>query len=113
MQADTTQADVLILGFDPFEGDFGMPGDKVFSNKMVVARKPGPCAHCDLEIQKGERVRSQSSKFDGELMSHRWCALCCDAMAAYYAQMGDDDRADLPDYELRSGLGRKQETKTQ
>ena len=59
--------DDLILSFDPFEGDFGTPGDKVFTNRMVIARKPGPCSHCDMEIAKGERVRRQTSKFDGDL----------------------------------------------
>lgn len=67
--ADT---DDLILDFDPFEGDFGTPGDKVFSNRMVIARKPGPCSHCGTEITKGERIRRQNSKFDGGLMTHRW-----------------------------------------
>lgn len=101
--------DDLVLEFDTFEGDFGTPGDKVFSNRMVIARKPGPCSHCGTEITKGERVRRQTSKFDGELMTHRWCALCCGAMANYYAELDDDDRDGLPDYELRSGLvARKQ-----
>lgn len=102
-------SDDLILSFDPFEGDFGAPGDKVFSNAMVVARKPGPCSHCGLEICTGERVRRQTSKADGELMAHRWCALCCAAMAAYDTQLEDDERDELPDYELRSGLAGKQE----
>lgn len=108
--SDTAEADSLILQFDPFEGDFGMPSDKVFSNKMVIARKPGPCAHCGLEIQKGERVRSQSSKFDGELMAHRWCALCCEAMVLSFADFDEDDEYTPPweVYELRSGLARKQ-----
>ena len=94
--------DQEILEFDPFEGDFGMPGDKVFTNRMAVARKPGPCSCCGAEIVKGERVRRQVSKFDGELMTHRWCALCCKAMADYEEQLCDEDRDTLPDYELRA-----------
>ena len=106
---DAAEADSLILEFDPFEGDFGMPDDIVFSNKMVVARKPGPCAHCGLEIVKGERVRSQSSKFDGELMSHRWCALCCGAMVLSFRESDEEDEVDPWEaYELRSGLAKKQ-----
>jgi hypothetical protein len=105
--------DFEILDFDPFEGDFGAPGDKVFTNRMVVARKPGPCSHCGSEITKGERVRRQVSKFDGELMTHRWCGLCCKAMADYENQMNDEDRDDLPDYETRqeqAALGIKENT---
>lgn len=95
--------DDLILEFDPFEGDFGMPGDKVFSNKMVIARKPGPCAHCGLKILKKERVRRQASKFDGEMMTHRWCAACCSAMVEYSSC--EDGAGDT--YEQRSGLDLK------
>ena len=90
-----------ILDFDPFEGDFGSPSDKVFSNRMAVARKPGPCSHCNTEIAKGERIRRQTSKFDGELMTHRWCAMCCAAMASYDSDL---DGEELPEYEKRSCL---------
>lgn len=100
--------DELILSFDPFEGDFGEQSDKVLTNKMVVARKEGPCAHCGLQIQKGERVRSQSSKFDGQLMSHRWCALCCAAMVLYFPDDDDEDSEVGAEYEARSGLAQKQ-----
>ena len=101
--------DQQILDFDPFEGDFGSPGDKVFTKRMVVARKPGPCSHCKAEIVKGERVRRQVSKFDGELMTHRWCALCCAAMANYEYQVNQET---LTDYEYRReqaahGIGEK------
>lgn len=106
--AETSEADRFILDFDPFEGDFGAPGDKVFTNRMAIARKPGPCSHCDMEITKGERVRRQTSKFDGELMTHRWCALCCAAMANYEAEAEDEERDELPEYEARSGLVKRQ-----
>lgn len=108
-----TESDQSILDFDPFEGDFGAPGDRVLTNKMVVARKEGPCAHCALTIKRGERVRRQTGLFDGELMTHRWCALCCQAMAAYYGDgdggSEDDDDEDTQDpgamYEARSRIG--------
>lgn len=103
-----TSAD-RVLGFDPFEGDFGMPGDKVFSNRMVVARKPGPCSHCSTDIVKGERIRRQTSKFDGALMTHRWCARCCAAMASYDAELEDENRDELPEYERRTDLAEKPE----
>ena len=96
-----TTTDQKILKFDPFEGDFGMPGDRVFMNRMGIARKHGPCAHCGTEIIKGERIRRQVSKFDGELMTHRWCAMCCKAMEEYDEQVCDENRDTLPDYEYR------------
>lgn len=101
--------DDLVLEFDPFEGDFGMPGDTVFTNRMAIARKPGPCSHCGTEISKGERVRRQTSKFDGEMMTHRWCSMCCKAMASYNNELEDEDRDDLPEYELRSGLAARKQ----
>lgn len=104
----STESDQAILDFDPFEGDFGAPGDRVFTNKMVIARKEGPCAHCALTIKPGERVRRQTGLFDGELMTHRWCALCCQAMATYYNNDDDDDEEHEPGdlYESRSGMGK-------
>lgn len=96
--------DELTLQFDPFEGDFGGPGDKVFSNRMVVVRKSGPCAHCAQTLLIGERARSQQSKFDGDFMSHRWCALCCSAMATYQLEAEDEAREALPTYEIRAAL---------
>lgn len=78
MTAD--KKEMAILNFDPFQGDFGEPGDSILANKMVTARKPGPCSHCEQEIQKGERVRSMAAKF-GDFMRYRWCAACCSVMA--------------------------------
>lgn len=99
-----------VLAFDPFDGDFGEPGDSVLRNKMVTARREGPCSHCGNQISKGERVRSMSAIF-GNLMSYRWCALCCAAMAKCQAEEdGDDDSDNAPawqEYEARSILAAK------
>lgn len=78
-----------VLTHDPFAGDFGGPGDRCLKDKMVTARKSGPCHNCNQVIQTGDRVRSRSDIADGELMSFRWCRLCCEAMAA------DDDGAEV------------------
>ncbi|SDY54621.1 hypothetical protein [Delftia lacustris] len=110
----TTAWENHVLAFDPFDGDFGDQGDRVLSNKLVTARKPGPCAHCGCQIAQGERVRSMSARFDGQLMSYRWCALCCEAMAK--CDVGDDsgddsdDRDAWQDYEDRAGLAAKRAT---
>lgn len=95
-----------VLAFDPFEGDFGEPGDSVLRNNMVNARKPGPCSHCGCQIHKGERVRSMSARF-GELMSYRWCALCCAAMAKCQAEESSDDAPAWQEYEARAGIAAK------
>jgi hypothetical protein len=75
------------LAVNPFEGDFGAPGDTILKNRVVTARKAGACQDCDGGITPGTRVRVLAAVFDGQLMSYRWCALCCAAMAA----LRDDD----------------------
>lgn len=97
--------DDLILQFDAFEGDFGEIGDKVFSNRMVAGRKKHECSHCCGEIAMGERHRCQVSKFDGELMTHRWCGECCKLMAACATNLEDSDGIFPSErYEQRSAL---------
>ena len=89
--------DEKTLAFDPFQGDFGDQGDRVLRDRMGVARKAGPCNDCAQQIEPGERVRLMTARFDGELMSYRWCALCCAAMAKY-----EDDDGEA--YEARMAL---------
>lgn len=36
------------LRHNPFEGDFGSPGDRVLRDKIVTARRPGICITCAL-----------------------------------------------------------------
>ena len=66
--------------YNPFEGDFGDGGDITFSDKMVKGRKEHQCGHCKGVIKIGETHRNLVGKFEGELMSMRWCAECCEAM---------------------------------
>lgn len=66
---------------DPFEGGFGEASDRRLKDKMVTARKGGPCNLCGVEIQPKERIRTLVAIFDGELSSYRWCNACCAAMA--------------------------------
>lgn len=74
--------EIKVLRFDPFQGDYGGSGDydRVLKDKMVTARKPGPCHHCSTTIQPGDRVRSRSEIYDGDMMSFRWCSGCCEVM---------------------------------
>lgn len=83
-------ADEKILNTDLFAGDFGEPGDRTLSNKMVVAAKEHKCGHCKGPIAKGERHRSFTEIFDGELFNGRLCAECCSACVADYDAQGID-----------------------
>lgn len=88
-----------VIACDPFEGDFGEPGDRTLKDKMVNARKTGPCHLCGQQIEPGERVRSRTDVFEGEIMSFRWCNACCHAMALSWT---DDGKA----WEHRASLAR-------
>ena len=76
----TAVVTVTPLDFDPFQGDFGTPDDKLFSDKMVKGRGKYSCFHCLGGIAPGEQHRSRSERADGEFMSFRWCLKCCEAM---------------------------------
>jgi hypothetical protein len=77
-----------VLAYNPFDGDFGSPGDRILKDKMVTARKPRPCDHCGQEIQPNERIRVRAEIVDGSLMSWKWCQLCCEAMASNWSDNG-------------------------
>lgn len=77
----TEQQEADCRSVNPFEGDFGNPGDRVLKDKFGDARKAGPCNDCAQQIEPGERVRMLSAIFDGDMRSYRWCSLCCQAMA--------------------------------
>lgn len=96
MMTKTQENDCLKC--NPFEGDFGSPGDKVLKDKIVTARNGGTCGMCLQKIQLGERVRTLAAIFDGAMRHYRWCEKCCEAMAASWT---DDGRA----WEARVRLG--------
>ena len=84
----TTFDERACLQVNPFEGDFGSPGDRVLKDKIGTARKCGTCGMCRQEIQQGERVRLLAAIFDGQMMSYRWCSACCAAMAVSWHDAG-------------------------
>lgn len=95
---DLMTDDQKILNTDLFAGDFGEPGDKTLSNKMVVAAKEHQCGHCKGPISKGERHRSFVEVIGGEMMPGRVCAECCSAIVKDY------DENDINHMEARVDL---------
>lgn len=69
-----------VLEYDPFEGDFGDPGDQIFKDRMVTARKNHECSMCGQNVEIEERHRYIAAKFDGALIEYRYCHACCNAM---------------------------------
>lgn len=96
------QDESLVLDADPFEGDFGGPDDRILRDKMVNARKARECQDCGQQIQPGERIRTMTAVFDGELMNYSWCQLCCEAMEKSFEDDGDAIAARLALREKKS-----------
>lgn len=96
------------LKYDPFEGDFGAPGDRPLTDKIVTAKKQYACWHCKYPIAIGERHRSRSDISDGCFMSFRWCASCCQAMIDEMSATFDDEPVTYP-YEARCNLAKQLE----
>lgn len=92
------------LMYDPFAGDMGSPGDRTLKNKMVTVRKQGECHNCTELIEVGTRARVVTDIFDGDLGYHRFCELCCRAMAKSWEDGGEDicKRYELR-YQLKEG----------
>ena len=78
------------LYFDPFEGDFGEPGDRTIKDKIVKFRKPHRCHICDVTTQVGEVGRNRVDVFAGALYSVYFCHECCVAMVASLDDCDDE-----------------------
>jgi hypothetical protein len=80
------------LAYDPFAGDFGMPGDRALKDKIVVGRAVRRCNECLQRTEPGTNHRVMAWLFDGEFHHYRICEKCCVAMAAW--AMGDESLMD-------------------
>lgn len=50
-------------------------------DRIVTARKAGPCALCSQQIIPGTRIRALTDWMEGEIETRRFCNACCEAMA--------------------------------
>lgn len=98
----TSEEEQGCLDLNPFDGDFGAPGDVTFADRICIARTPAVCRDCAGPIHPREQQRRLEAKFDGQLRVYRWCAECCRAMALSW----EDDFAAL---EARWALRRQRE----
>lgn len=84
----TPDQEYKCLQYDPFAGDFGMPGDRTLSDKIVTTTRGGACHICAQPITPGSRIRSCADLSDGEVNRYRWCSACCIAMAVSWSDNG-------------------------
>jgi hypothetical protein len=78
-----------VLAYNPFEGDFGDPSDVTFKDRLILARKQYTCQHCRGTIFQREQHRYIAARFDGNMMTYRYCSACCDAMAGSWKDGGE------------------------
>lgn len=87
--------EMTALDYDPFDGDFGRPGDRLLSDKLVTAKKEHSCFHCEGPIQPGTRYRSRAEIVEGSFTVFKWCEPCCEAMVTEltnYSSMAFENR---------------------
>lgn len=89
------------LDYNPFDGDFGEPGDRELKDKIVKFRKPRLCHCCAHEVEPGTLGRSLTMLWvsDGP-MSYAYCTDCTRAQAISWDDQG---RALDRRFSLRAG----------
>ena len=81
------------LKYWPFDGDFGMPGDRKLRDEIVTFRTRHACVNCTGPIEPGTKGRSLTMLWvDGNgPVTGRYCTACTEAMALVF----NDDGAAL------------------
>ena len=87
------------LKYWPFDGDFGMPGDRKLRDGIVKFRYRHECVHCRGPVEPGTKGRSLTMLWeDGNgPVTGRYCTACTEAMAILFEDEGAafDARFDL------------------
>jgi hypothetical protein len=78
--------------FNPFEGDFGDPGDRELRDKIVTFRFTHDCCMCPATIRNGEKGRALTMLWaDGSpapVCTYRYCNACTVAMSKVFKDNG-------------------------
>ena len=69
-----------VLDYDPFAGDKDDGGYRTLRDRIITARKSGPCAEWGEQVAPGTRVRAMTAVGDGHVATTRSCHACCEAM---------------------------------
>lgn len=86
-----TLDEAAVLRYSLFQDDFGEPGDRILSDKMVTARKEHTCSECLSPVHPGKRYRYHVGVYNGDLNHYRFCFDCCAAMAQAFDVRDDAD----------------------
>lgn len=77
------------LRYPLFQDDFGEPGDKALSDRIMTCRQTASCCECLGPIETGTRYRKHVGVYGGAMREYKFCAECCAAMAKTFSD-GDD-----------------------
>jgi hypothetical protein len=76
-----------VLAFNPFEGDRDTTA-RVLRDSLCASRVADDCMVCLQRIVPGTRIRARVEVYEGRIGTYRFCAACCDAMAASWDDHG-------------------------
>jgi hypothetical protein len=94
------------LALNPFEGDFGEPGDRILEDKIVTARTQKKCCNCLGPITPGSRIRRIRAIFSGKFCGYNMCSDCCAAFAASWTDHGQAIDSRMRVYEENKAIRR-------
>lgn len=80
-----------VLRYPLFQDDFGEPGDRILSDKMLTARKEHTCSECLSPVHQGTRYRRHTGVYNGGVRHYLFCFDCCEAMSRAFDVPDDAD----------------------
>ena len=76
------------MAYNPFQGDFGAPGDRMLRDRILTCRRQRPCVVCSGTCKPRTQIRVQAAIIDGRIAPCSMCHGCCIAMAASWRDQG-------------------------
>lgn len=77
----------LVLGYDPFEGDYGDGSERTLCDEIRIVKRGGKCRECDQAIVRGTFARVIKKADSDGFYGGRICQECCNCMAEITAYM--------------------------
>ena len=88
----------LVLGYDPFEGDYGDGSERTLCDEIRIVKRRGKCRECGQPIERGTFARVIKKADSDGFYGGRICQECCNCMAeitAYMESPVEDDEEEI------------------
>lgn len=88
----------LVLGYDPFEGDYGDGSERTLCDEIRIVKRRGKCRECGQPIERGTFARVIKKADSDGFYGGRICQECCSCMAeitAYMESPVEDDEEEI------------------